>query len=232
MPGRHIIKEQNNRRLVPGGPRRLIATGGIDIFRIMRELHILRACSRIMRYRHGSYEKANDIMIFGEINRFAIELDLCNEGADIEMYGQVCYWISGNRIGNFDLVDSLRDVLFCWERMACDKNRSGQELLQLNTQDLLRTLYCGLYGHGCPDQDTDLNRGIEFEWARHNINPGTLGFSGWRVFVVESPDIARCVYAQTDGIAMEESLRLGEFDNALDGAIAYLLAEYQRLGGA
>jgi len=55
-------------------------------------------------------------MIVGNPQRFAIELEFIDNPAGLWMNGRACYLIAGERVGDFGLVDSLRDVLFCWER--------------------------------------------------------------------------------------------------------------------
>ena len=173
-------------------------------------------------------------MVFGDSERFAIELDLCTDPAGLWMNGMACYWISGEQVGDFGMVDSLRDVLFCWERMSFDSDRSNEELFHLNPQDLLDTLYSGLYNSSHVDQEVLHQRGITETWARHNINPGTVAFSGWFIFLVEDNSSARCLYARNiNGLSnySEQPLGLGEFNQILGDTIAYLLKEYRRLGG-
>ncbi len=150
------------------------------------------------------------------------------------MNGRACYWVAGKRVGDFNIIDSLRDVLFCWERMSFNRDRSNEELSRLNTEDLINTLYRSLYNSGHADQEAYHRRGIDGAWAGHDINPGTAAFSGWIILVVESPSSARCLYAgsvvRLSGYG-EQPLHPGEFSRVLDRAISYLMQEYQRVGG-
>lgn len=173
-------------------------------------------------------------MIFGSPSRFAIEVELHTDPAGIWMNGKSCYWISGSRVGDFDLIDSLRDVLFCWERVSYDKTRFDELLSHLDAQELIKILCCGLYNDNCDDQGVYQQKSIEGTWARYNINPGTVAFREWRIFLVESKSVARCLYVLSDDTlsqSREQNLQLGEFNQVLDDAIAYLLREYQRFGG-
>jgi hypothetical protein len=173
-------------------------------------------------------------MMFGDPGRFAIEFEFYEVDFDIWMEGRCCYWISGQRIGDFGLSDSLRDVLFLWERMSYDRDRTNIELSSLGTQELVTALYSGLYNTGFPTQEADELRGIEGQWLRHNIRPGASAFRNWIIFLVDDGQTARCLYARFAeplSTAREQQLKLHEFDQILDDCIACLLAEYQRLGG-
>ena len=122
--------------------------------------------------------------MFGNSERFAIELQFHRQSDGIWMNGRSCYWIFGERLGDFEIVVSLRDGLFCWEKMSYYRDRSNEDIAHLGTQELVTTLYSGLYNTGFESMDNDHQRGIEGQWARHNINPGTVGFKDWIVFLV------------------------------------------------
>lgn len=173
-------------------------------------------------------------MIFGNPERFAIELEFLDQSGGLWMNGRSCYWISGERVGDFEVIDSLRDGLFCWEKMSYYRDRSNKDISHLDTQELVTALYSGLYNTGLPNQDSDNQRATDGQWDRHNINPGTIVFKDWIIFLVTDETAARCLYARSADplcTAKEQALSLGEFDRVLDETVTYLLNEYEGLGG-
>lgn len=119
--------------------------------------------------------------------------------------------------------------------MSYFRDRSNDVIAHLGTQELVTLLYSNLYNTGFESMENNHQRGIDGQWARHDINPGTVGFKDWIVFLVNDDLGARCLYARSEeplSTGQEQRLDLGEFDRILDDTVDYLLREYQRLGGS
>ncbi|MBB5866528.1 immunity 42 family protein [Xanthomonas sp. 3058] len=69
-------------------------------------------------------------MIFGEKNIFAVEMQLDNNSGGQWMLGKFCYWLNGERVGNFEDGTSLRDVYLQMTQILRikDRNLSGPDL--------------------------------------------------------------------------------------------------------
>jgi hypothetical protein len=147
------------------------------------------------------------------------------------MYGCACYWVCGQPVGNFENVGTLRQIMLEWDTMSRDSGRrSNPELFALDTATLVDTLFCGLYGHGCLDYDTQHDRGIEEEWARFDISPQVEMFDHWFVFLAESPLSSRCVFHLWESDLYGEcTLEPGEFDRVLKQALEHLYEDYDKV---
>lgn len=167
-------------------------------------------------------------MLFGHKERFGIEFNLAEDHGGAWLFGKLCYWLRGERVGAWDLGTSLRDVFFNWSRIMCDENnRSNDTLMALDSESLIKTLSLGLFGHVLDDDDPLYARVIEEQWARHNVNPNVDVFDEWYVYLVEDTCEGRCVYQQIGvPIYHECLLKKGEFDQVLNAAVRSLEQYY------
>jgi hypothetical protein len=109
-------------------------------------------------------------MLYGDKTRFAIEWQLDNNDGGVWLLGRVCYFLNGQRVGDWGLGTSLRDVLFRWERIVCDAdNRINPRLSQLAPKDLWNTVHFGMFGGKATEQQEQ--QAIEEQWANHDITP-------------------------------------------------------------
>lgn len=93
-------------------------------------------------------------MIFGGPNRFAmsVELDTYNQGGYM-LYGRACYWIGGQRIGDWDDGASLGSVHNHITRIVKDSGRRENcAVFYLPSEIAFHRLDTVLYG---PEPDTD-----------------------------------------------------------------------------
>src|SRR5215470_5140722 len=75
----------------------------------------------------ASQEKRELLMaVVGEPSRFAVEYDLNENYSGLWMFGRFCYWCGGERVGDYELGTSLRDVLFQLEQIAKHKFQLGE----------------------------------------------------------------------------------------------------------
>lgn len=61
--------------------------------------------------------------IIGETDRFAIEYELNSDYGGVWMFGRICFWCAGCRVGDPEMATSLRDVLFQLDQMRRDVGR-------------------------------------------------------------------------------------------------------------
>jgi hypothetical protein len=169
--------------------------------------------------------------LLGDTSRFAVQYELDEEQGGPWLFGKFCYWIGGQRVGNYELGTSLRDVLFQLIQVLRDKGyRLNDELFAMSTDELAIVLDRGLFGRNPSPYD---ERSMEEEWARHNLTLTVDIFDGWKVFGVESDWNLRIVVMKTDGSApiRETLLRRGECDEVLEQTFRELDHLYELAGG-
>ena len=150
----------------------------------------------------------------GEPSRFAIEYALDGDYGGEWLFGRFCYWSDGQRIGDFDLGTSLRDVLFQIDPIVQSKNRrKSQRFKKLSAIDAFRILDAAIFG------TVDLNNASAAEneqWALLNVVPPLDVFDCWKAFLIEDEISARFIFAGDPYLNVKEILlRPGEVDVVL-----------------
>jgi hypothetical protein len=82
--------------------------------------------------------------VVGEPSQFAVEYDLNENYGGVWMFGRFCYWCGGQRVGDYEMSTSLRDVLFQLDQIAKYKlraNRRFSMMLQSKCSSYLTQLY-------------------------------------------------------------------------------------------
>lgn len=154
-------------------------------------------------------------MVVGDENRFAVEYGLDTESGGDWLYGTVCFWIGGVRVGNVNARTSLRDFLFSVERLRCDRGRrDNPRFANMTAQQIFELLDGTLFGAGNPTYDEIAN---DEQWARHLLKPDVDPFNQWKIYLIETTETVRLIYRSgTEGPVHESALRPGECDNVLD----------------
>jgi hypothetical protein len=133
------------------------------------------------------------------------------------MFGHICYWCGGDRIGDFDLITSLRDVLVELDslRWATGK-RANERFGQMAASDVFRRIDRALFGsEGSDDYET----AEEEQWARHRILPSVDSFDSWKAYLVQDHNRARVVFSSSPfERVVEVILEPGEVDAVLEEA--------------
>lgn len=168
-------------------------------------------------------------MFFGNIHRFAIELAFDNNTGEEWMFGRVCYWICGERVGDYESGTSLRDFMFALERISGDADKRENEYLwPLITEILVNTLQESMFG-STRDNDALERRAIQEHWATHNINPAVDIFDEWSIYLVENDCSGRCVCLHHPTTSYNECfLARGEFDSVVKTVLLTLLHKYDQ----
>ncbi|AXV78996.1 hypothetical protein CJO76_18585 (plasmid) [Ralstonia solanacearum] len=160
-------------------------------------------------------------MLFGKKERFAVEFELDNDHGGAWLFGRFCYWIGGERVGDYDAGASLRDVLFQLKHIVGDGGkRFFPRLAALPAAQSFKLIFDAL---------RETNNEI-FHYASRDFMPACLDvcipvdiFNSWNVFLAEGIEEAKLIY-RADG-AMDTrltTLSVGEFDVVIKAAYAEL----------
>lgn len=165
--------------------------------------------------------------IFGESSKFAVEYELDADPGGEWMFGRICYWLCGCRVGKFDLGTSLRDVLFQLDGMARNKGRRmNRRFCAMSAISAFQLLNGTLFGR--VDVGTT-HVAEEEEWARHLVFPPVDVFDEWKGFLVGDEQTERLIFACDPYFdIMELRLRAGEVDSVLDLVRDALTSIYDR----
>jgi hypothetical protein len=175
--------------------------------------------------------------VVGKPSRFAVEYDLRENYGGVWMFGRFCYWCGGQRVGDYELGTSLRDVLFQLDGIANHKFGldeigkykrlcASRRFITMPATLVFRLLDAALFGAA------DLNNARvaeEEQWAQHHILPGVDVFHHWKAYLVEDKQIARFIFAREPYLDVKEiSLRPGEVDAVVDVVRNALNGIYER----
>ncbi|EGO64879.1 immunity 42 family protein [Acetonema longum] len=170
-------------------------------------------------------------MIIGKRPHFAVEFEVNKEYGGVWLFGKCCFWIKDQRIGDYELGTSLRDVLFQMRTIVLDNGkRIHNDLFALDTAELYRRLNGALYGcDGTACCDTNFETiAVEETWARFNVSLPVDIFDGWKIFLVESQEKARIIVKKIDKEGIYEAfLTPGEFDEVIAKAYGELDKLYE-----
>lgn len=127
-------------------------------------------------------------MIHGNKERFAIQWELHTDSCGKWMYGQICYWIQGQRVGDYNIITSLADVLTSLMYPVGDCGRRvGGRLCTLNGKDAYNTLHAALF-EGDPSLADEANGDT---WARFDVSLLCDVFTGWRLYILDCESDSR-----------------------------------------
>jgi hypothetical protein len=170
----------------------------------------------------------------GDPLRFAAEYVFDADIGGIWMYGDICLWCGGVRVGDYGKGTTLRDVLFMLDYVAhFSNNRANSRFRGLSGEELFSLLDWALYKTD-PETRQDsygISRRIpeDEQWIRHKVFPTAVVFSYWKGFLVEDDKFARLVFSRDPYSDVHEVLlNAGEVDAVLDQLRSELDNVYQR----
>lgn len=165
-------------------------------------------------------------MLFGAKDRFAVEYDLENNHGKEWLFGKICYWINGKRIGGYGLGTSLRDVLFqtTYVLHYCG-DRSGKGLCKLSNKKCFNVIEDALYNDG---KDIENISDVPDEILKFNVSIPVDVFDGWRIFLVECDNKAKIMYREINNEICFFELEVGEFDRSITKFYRSLDSRYER----
>ncbi len=136
-------------------------------------------------------------MLFGDASSFAIEYDLDREFGGEWLFGKMCYWIGGSRIGNYDLGTSLRDVLFQIKYIGhCCGDRFGEGLCKIGPEEIFYLIDGALYGEGGEGSSALIK--IPDDLARYDVRVPVDVFDEWKIYLVDCEQGAMLMYKHED----------------------------------
>lgn len=164
------------------------------------------------------------MVTFGDISQFAVSYELDDKYGGTWMFGKFCYWLQNNQLGDYDLGTSLRDVLTSLSTVVGDNGkRKDATLFALPTEELYNRLDSALYQG---DSDYELTAQDEC-WARFQIHLPVDIFDDWKIYLIDSPSVARVIYKHCDGNPIEVKIPHGMFDAEVTRAFNELFKLYE-----
>ncbi len=154
--------------------------------------------------------------IIGNKNAFAVEYALDENDLGPELYGQSCFWIKGKRVGNYEVVTRLSDIMISTVWMIHDNsNRHGEFLCPMSVEEIFSRLDQNLYGYGYPDLSED-EIIVPDTPARFDVTIHSRSFDSWKFFLVECENAATLIYKNLkDKLPVSVHLKKGEFDEVI-----------------
>ena len=155
-------------------------------------------------------------MIFGARQLFAVEIELNENHGGAWLFGKICYWIKGSRVGNFEEGTSLRDVLMAAKWIEHDhRRREGGALCGLEPNAAFLAIDAA-FGVATQDMPGDVETP-----ARFNICPEDVTFKGWRIYLVECGDQEMILYKHANDASLSVGImQRGVFEAAFHSAYA------------
>lgn len=157
-------------------------------------------------------------MFLGNRNTFGIEWHLCDEPMDRWLSGHACFWLGGERIGEFDEPIYMTDLLLSLKYPVGDcGNRRSERFCNLDAREVFRQLYMGLF-----ESEESLVDEMQAEsWARFAIHIPVSTFDPWRMYLIDCERDSRFIvgyhvrdhrYAE---FRKEQLLEVGAFDRVV-----------------
>jgi hypothetical protein len=165
----------------------------------------------------------------GDPSRFAVEYALNANHGGAWLFGQFCYWCGGDRVGDFELGTSLRDVLFELDEFAKGRGRrSNARFASMPANDVFRTLDGAMFGAPLSTPDA-ADLAIEEQWGHHIVRPRVDVLDRWTVYLVEHDGRGRLLVSTAPYHDIREVvLAAGEVDAVIDSVRLALDAMYNR----
>ncbi|MHA6906179.1 immunity 42 family protein [Ralstonia syzygii subsp. celebesensis] len=160
-------------------------------------------------------------MLFGKKERFAVEFELDHDHGGAWLFGRFCYWIGGERVGDYDAGASLRDVLFQLTHIVGDGGkRFCPRLAALPAAQSFKLIFDALR-----ETNSEIFNYVsrDFMSVRLDVCIPVDIFNTWNIFLVEDIEEAKLIY-QEDGAldAKLAILSVGEFDEVIKTTYAEL----------
>ena len=165
-----------------------------------------------------------ETMIFGDPARFAVSITLDDDHGGAWLFGRLCYWINGQRVGDWESGTSLRDTLRDITSIARDRGqRENCGLFHLPAETAFSRLDRTLYGGHDPASEERVETA-----SYHDIVPTVDVFFNWKGYLIECEGQARLLYQGPQTGLREFGMDAGVFDQVIREAHAQLDAFYER----
>lgn len=159
-------------------------------------------------------------MIIGDPSNFAIEFELDEDCGGPWLIGTFGFWIKNDKVGDHDLVTTLRDVLWFIEVKVNSKfNKINKDFDNMDSLGVFELIDDSIYGY--PESEKDETIVIE-NACRFDVCPRVDIFDEWKIYLIEDSEKARLLvgkFLRGDDIydyeVEEYFLELGVFDEVL-----------------
>jgi hypothetical protein len=156
-------------------------------------------------------------MFIGDKSRFAIEYEL--DETDLPpaeaarwLYGRICWWARGERIGTYAEHETTGEISGALRFILKEEGtRFNRELFQMPSEDALMLIVKALY---LDDGQSDEQMAEDArKFSRFYVSPGSDVFDDWRIVLIEGERSAKLLWCRQDyGPVQESILELGEFE--------------------
>ena len=164
--------------------------------------------------------------LIGQPDRIAVEFDLWPSEAGHKkwLFGTMCLWAGGERIGRDDEQCAMTVALASFPDVLAQAGKRGDAaLMAMPAPAAFETMHDAIYGD---DGDTRSGREISAlarEYGRFDVLPGGFdAFDGWKAFLIEDRMAARLLWRSPDGAVHETRIGTGEFDRVIDAFLTEL----------
>lgn len=167
----------------------------------------------------------NESTLIGNRERVAIEFERTRwpDGYEKWIYGFMCIWVCGQRIGRHDEEVAMTVALTSmpWILNHTGKRADGG-LMTMPAKKAFNTMYDAIYRYdeGVSDEELDARSKRYRPFQIHC--DGFDYFDGWRAFLIESELAARLIWRAPHKTVHEARIGIGEFDRVLDGFLSEL----------
>lgn len=156
--------------------------------------------------------------LVGRPDRVAFEFMLTPVSEDHRkwLFGRLCLWAGGRRIGRYDEDCAMTVALATFpEILAHAGRRSDPGLMRRPTDEAFTVLYDAVYGN---DESRYGSRAQHFLVSSHGFDY----FDGWTAFLIEDRLSGRLIWRSPDRLLHEVIVDAGEFDTVLGEFVSTL----------
>jgi len=164
-------------------------------------------------------------MLIGDKKNFAVEYELDPNSGGQWMYGKICYWIEGDKIGEYALGTSLRDVFLQMKYLVHDSGkRSSEVLCSQSPENIFYLLNESIYG-----DNENVRSEVPDSPSRFEITIPVDVFDHWKIFLIDCNSYSIVLYKRIEGKEVRSTrLHLGEYDNVITKLYDDLESIYER----
>jgi hypothetical protein len=188
-------------------------------------------------YYHIPSDGTGDVLImstlYGDKNRFAIEWNLASNHGGGWLFGNICFWIGGELVGDYSTCESLSELIPELKYPVGDcGNRRSQRFCQMPADDAFKLIYRAFF-----DMDFVTPEELELEsWARFDVSLGTDSFDDWKLYLFDCASYSRLLIGRRSDAGFfeflrEQQLEVGEYDAAIRALQIELMALWDREDG-
>lgn len=158
--------------------------------------------------------------LIGHRERFAVEFELREVEPEHRkwLFGTLCVWADGHRIGRHDEECAMTVALTAFPGfLRHGGNRVDSELMAMPAEQIFSTIHAALYEDDKDRSDQEVAE-LSRKYSRFEALPNGLDvFDGWRGYLVEDRLAARLIWqAGSDKIVHEAHIGAGEYDRVID----------------